>query len=388
MCKSKPINMLFFLYRDLYFFNKFGYSVRDLHILWAAINSDRVNKIVVVNRPVSVYERLLGKTRCAKTHNKKVRVWDKTSFDLIGPTRGRAWTKNCYKKHCDEIYKFANFPKNENNILIDFTPLATIPYEKFGDYFLWYDAIDNFTKHNRYTNKQKYFVRKKYDTIISHAGLITATTPKLINFFGERNGKNMVLSNGVVRTLQPVDSGSNKTSQYDLGFIGFITNKMDLELLKLLSRDCNATIVLYGKLYNKKTKSVLKGMKNITLKSDFNEADIPSIMNTFKIGLIPYIKKMEHDGSPIKYYQYLAYKKPIISTHSFNNEIDCDSDLIIVANRVNNQQVVQWTTKTLNSLKFDDTKIQLKLDKAISQEMYWDNKFNKILCEIDNHETI
>lgn len=48
-------------YRDQYFVNKFGWTVRDLMIIHALNASERVESIIVVNRPVSIYERLISK---------------------------------------------------------------------------------------------------------------------------------------------------------------------------------------------------------------------------------------------------------------------------------------------------------------------------------------
>ncbi len=47
-------------YRDAYFWNEFGTSVRDLQI--AEILS-RENEVIFINRPVSIYERLLNKRK-------------------------------------------------------------------------------------------------------------------------------------------------------------------------------------------------------------------------------------------------------------------------------------------------------------------------------------
>ena len=132
-------------YRDSYFWNDFGTSVRDLQI--AEILS-RNYEVIFINRPVSIYERILHKKKCNavyKKYSERIKFIDTTSYDPFGPLKGRLWTEKCYQNIFDKVLK--NHLQNRDGkkiIVIDFTPLAKLNYKKDENVYYWYDLIDNF----------------------------------------------------------------------------------------------------------------------------------------------------------------------------------------------------------------------------------------------------
>lgn len=72
-------------YRDAYFWNQYGTSVRDLQI--AEIIA-REHKVIFINRPVSLYERLLSKkAEFSKIPHPNITFVDTTSYNLLGPLK-------------------------------------------------------------------------------------------------------------------------------------------------------------------------------------------------------------------------------------------------------------------------------------------------------------
>ncbi|HBO1179896.1 TPA: glycosyl transferase, partial [Enterobacter kobei] len=110
-------------YRDAYFWNEFGTSVRDLQI--AEVLS-RKSEVIFINRPVSIYERLLNKKKVKsvyKHYSKKVTFIDTTSLDFIGPLKGRVWTEKCYCKLFTNVLEKYTNNYEDKVVVIDFTPL-------------------------------------------------------------------------------------------------------------------------------------------------------------------------------------------------------------------------------------------------------------------------
>lgn len=303
-------------YRDSYFWNDYGTSVRDLQI--AEILS-RENDVIFINRPVSIYERLLNKSKdksVYKDYSKRIRFIDTTSYDIIGPLKGRLWTEKCYKEVFDRTLRKYTQNFNGQVIVIDFTPLANIEYVKQKNVFYWYDLIDNFAIHNRFSDKEKRIVKLKYEYVDKNADLITGVSAKAIKKFISKNVS--VMPNGVYLepTLITDSVPMDFNGTYDLGFVGFVTDKFDVEFINKLSE--SYSIVIWGKFYDESVINKLS--KKIKIAGKFNYSDLPEIMKTFKVGLLPYLQSKSHDESPLKMYEYFKYGRPCISSMDFEIE--------------------------------------------------------------------
>ena len=55
-------------------------------------------------------------------------------------------------------------------------------------------------------------------------------------------------------------------------------------------------------------------LKNVFIHGGFHYDDLPSICLSFRVGLLPYLNNMSHDGSPLKLYEYLRYCRPVITS--------------------------------------------------------------------------
>jgi teichuronic acid biosynthesis glycosyltransferase TuaH len=366
-------NFIIIPYRDTYFLRKYGYSVRDLMIIKTLIDLPLVNKIYLVNRPVSLYERFTNKLFKKKIASIKVKVIDTTSYDLIGPLKGRIWTETCYynifNRLLDELDSKINLNQQEINILLDFTPIANIPYDEFKkrNFIIWYDVIDNFTKHNRYSEKEKHKVREKYRYVDIHADIITGVTSEALNEFPTNKNK-LVMYNGLLRFDSLI---SNEVKEkYKFGFIGFITDKLDVDfIIEIAKID---SVVLYGEFYDRKIRKQLEKIKNVILKGGYKIDQLPRIMNSFEIGIIPYKESKSHDGSPLKLYQYLYFNKPVISAMQFEDKL---MNLKFVKVVKKDDEVLEF----INWLEKVDKK---NISKYLRREVFWDYKILNILNHI------
>lgn len=305
--KNKP-DLIVIPYRDQYFFSEYGPAVRDLQFIKTISEFDYFDAITVVNRPVSVYERVLGKLNSDLSVISGVNFVDVTSLDLLGPLRGRAWAKTCFSQSIKTL--LSKYAENDKKVVVlDFSPFAIFPLLKNSNVLYWYDLIDNFTKHNRYTKLQKKLVQDKYAWVDQHFDAITGVTSEALASFST---KKTVLPNGVFFNNAKTNKLAIHKNTYDFGFIGFITDKLDLSFIEKLSE--NYSVALYGLCLDKKVLASIRSMRNVHYLGRFQYNDIGAIAKTFKIGLLPYLKERSHDESPLKLYEYFKHNLPCVTS--------------------------------------------------------------------------
>tara|TARA_A100001391_G_scaffold194032_2_gene169973 strand:- start:2408 stop:3520 length:1113 start_codon:yes stop_codon:yes gene_type:complete len=314
------LNIVVAPYRDAYFYEKYGPAVRDLQILETLADLDEVKSIHVVNRPVSVYERISNKKKFRDLGRvKKVQIHDITRYDFIGPIlQPRVWAGAVHAEYYKKLLpKLVD--RECTNIFLDFTPIGYVDdIKELGPWLLWYDFIDNFSKHNRFNQKELKEVKDKYTFVRDNYGYVTFVSEACSEYYNEKMPKSCkVLTNKVFvpkyGNIKHYTQENN--TQYDLGFVGFITDKMDVDFIEKLSR--RHTIVIYGKFFDDNQKSILQKIKNVNLMGEFTYLDLPNIINSFKVGLVPYMLEKSHDESPLKVYEYLKNNKPCISSLDF-----------------------------------------------------------------------
>ena len=303
----KKLNFIIFPYRNLYFRNTYGDSVRDLQIIDVIRKSKHVDSIIVVDRPISIYEYLIGRYPVVQDD-----YLITVSGDLLGPLKKREWTKNCYVSMVQTIK--SRLLKKENTVLLDFTPMADLPLDKIEYDFYWYDLIDNFTKHDSYSNRQRLLVADKYSKVNELADLVTGVSEAALATFTNTKA---ILTNGVFKqSLSSLNSGTKPRFKY--GFLGFISSKIDVDFVKNLAlRDTTFSLFLAGEVYDKKVFKELMAIPNVHFYGAFSFRDIQNLMNNFSIGLVPYLYIKSHDGSPMKMYEYLSYGKLVLTSINY-----------------------------------------------------------------------
>lgn len=382
MKMKMKINLLVFPYRGINFYYEYGLAVRDLQMLAALIDSPLVESVTIVERPLTVYDIVLNKIKgCFSKdlgvfESSKVKIIQKTSFDIFFPLlKGRLWTLNSY----NQVYNLHNlldeiYDQKLINVVLDFTPIADLKINE--KWYHWYDLIDNFKKHNRFSESQKKAVAMKYDYLNGSADLITGVSKGAVSQFN----KALVVPNavGVKKEIKNYYDG---LKNYDFGFIGFVTNKLDINFLEILARN-NFSIVIYGDIYDQQVKKSLEKIKNITLKGAFHSSEIPNLLKTFKVGLIPYLKERMHDESPLKLYQYLQAGLPVLTSTYY----DLYDRYIIEYDNLNEKNLVELLIKLLDESTQND--VISHIQSLISDQFYWDYKINNILNKIVEDKTI
>lgn len=323
------INFIVVPYRDESFLSEFGPIVRDWHIISALCQVDLVNRIYVINRPGIVFENVIRNKNGSEVlreffpeNYEKIEFLDSVSLDVNVVKGRREWTGDNYpqslKSVINRLSRECNSDLSDVTIFLDFTPTSIFDVydlkNKFLNFFSWYDAIDNFTKHNRFSEKEKCRVSSKYE-YVNKGGydLVTGVSPKI-----SANLNNLeVLSNGLV-PISINEHNSAEGSIYDFGFCGFVTDKLDIEFISYIV-DLGFSVVVWGKAYNKDVSDSLRSL-GVAVKGKFDLSLYPEVFSSFKVGLVPYILEKSHDESPLKIYEYLRHGRPVLSAQKYEVE--------------------------------------------------------------------
>lgn len=326
--QTPTFNFLVFPYRDQYFLGTYGCIVRDLQIIESLRRHPQVRGLTVVNRPVHVLERVLRRrvlSHRQSGESEGLRYWDRTSYSASAPFIWDEWKRRCYRPYVEMIRQFAGFDPAARNVLLDFNPISVVDYDAFSDYLKWYDLIDNFEKHNRYSPWQKARVAEKYRYVSEHADLITGVTDAALARFPAE--KKITLHNKLLDRARPHAA----TPDFLYGFTGFVTDKFDVDFIRSLAAGGEERVAIYGEVLDSAIGEALSAIPGVKLFGRFRQADTARIHATFAVGLIPYRRDRSHDESPLKLYSYLDHGRPVVSLQDY----EVESDYIHVVDREN-----------------------------------------------------
>jgi hypothetical protein len=314
------INLVALCYRGSYFYRQYGPAIRDLQIALTLSKIENVS-VTVLERPISIPERALGKTyNSALADDFDVAVHDYTSWDVFGPAFRRLWFERMLPTYLDQVLH--SLRRDDSiNIFLDFMPVGAPNREALAGWFYWYDFIDNFTKHNRFNKFEQQAAFRKYQLVKRYADRLTFVTEdcrRSVDPSSESVGRAIVLTNKVfTNSSATIDRKplENSTQLFDFGFIGFVTDKIDVQVITDLAEDY--TVAIYGDFFDNRVRQKLRRTANVTLFGGFHYSALPHICATFRVGLLPYLKERSHDGSPLKLYEYLRYRRPVITSMDY-----------------------------------------------------------------------
>lgn len=369
----KKLNIVVIPYRDRYFLERYGNAVRDLHIIQALSRSPEVASVSVLNRPVTIHERILGMKALRVGEREhpdfpSVKWINLPDYALLGPLRKRRWLEHCYDRYMRTISSLKK--DGQCNILLDFSPISKIDYASLGYSAVWYDAIDNFAKHNRFSDDERRLVREKYASVTETADIVTAVSEGATKPM--KGATNLVvLPNGL-----PAEGKERAplvaTGAQDFGFMGFVTDKFDVDLVERLSRR-KYTVAVHGDIYDKAVAERLRCIPGVKLYGAFNHKDLDGVSATFKVGLIPYLKTKLHDESPLKLYQYLSRGKTVLTSVAY----EISNEYVQVYDGLSDDELYVQADTLIDQASSEE-KRQL-VTGSISEDVHWDSKIDRFL---------
>jgi len=366
-------------YRTMNFAKRFGLTVRDLMMLRALEDCGSVAMVDWFERPSLFVENVISRGSKPQLGSRTT-VHSKTAFNPIPPLlKKRMWPVDSLRIHEPSLQRWVVNGK-DTKVLLDFHPLY-IPSEdllRTPGLIYWYDLIDDFQKHNVYTDEQQEAVKKKYRFVRNRGAFVTGVSDAAVSSFPS----GVTLPN---RLLRSAWIGSSVTEQqkdppvFDLGFTGFITDKFDIGFVRRVAA-MGYKVLIRGKAYHRHVADELSTIEGVEVGPEFHASEQAAILRQFSIGIIPYIPERCHEESPIKLVQYLVSGRPALLSKSFGSlEQEFQPWVSIYQSQADGE-----LKKTIEDMLIVTNDPRLKQAVERSSNIFWDSQIESVLRDAQN----
>ena len=293
----------------------------------------------------------------------------KLNFYYISSHVHSALEKIGFKDYILWIYKpqFAIGLKrfNYKKLVFDITDdLAAYNYNKIGKYTYIKNCMEYLAKKSDLTLVTAFTLYEMFKDLASNLHLVPNGYDS--NLFAEEN--NFLLPLDMKGIPMPI-----------IGFVGTIFSFLDFELLRyIVRRNQDKSFVFVGNCEENAKKewlSITKSNKNVFWIGRKSKEKIPAYVNNFDVCINPFkIDDVSRSVSPLKVFEYLALRKPVISVKMESLMREKVSKLIYFA-------------KDYDEF---DSKLNFALNNKIDSPNYrcvreysWDSLFDKVFNLID-----
>ena len=181
-------------------------------------------------------------------------------------------------------------------------------------------VIDN---HLHKTNERAdflLFVKNQYEDLARISDLLFVSSRSNLEHFSGKGSSCQLFENALddIFLGHPSELPSRAGTRPRLGYLGWITQRTDLDLLYFVARERpQYDLHIVGPLENSVDlrKTGLLELPNVTVGKEIPYRDVPGFLETVDVCLIPH-KDTEYSRamSPLKLFQYLGSGRPIVST--------------------------------------------------------------------------
>jgi glycosyltransferase involved in cell wall biosynthesis len=305
-----------------------GVVNRNFHVLHNLAKSKQINKIIAVDflpfnfkRAFKTYlkDQIIKDTRGSIVYgNLTSRCWQVTSKILVFSSIDSVLNPSNVLKELNKI--IAKEDMANNLIVWNYNPLYTDYLDnQLNQNLNIFDAVDDWLTHSSY-KKFIPVLEKNYQTIKEQTDLIFTVSKSLKQELFDNNTNVHWLPNAVDLELFQNETKTsprlNNMPNPIIGFLGILQDRIDLEIIEYLAKNNpEKSIVLAGPIWKDFPKKSLEQYKNVHFLGPIPFTEIPSLYNGFDVGIIPYkVNDFIKSTDPMKFYEYLAAKLPIVST--------------------------------------------------------------------------
>jgi len=395
------IDLIVFPMHDWIKCEKEGFRTRDAHLIKCFEKNKNIDKILVVDRPVTLPEMFLKKrfwrVRNGKVIKKrsssfltkvseKIYVLDTFSYQVIQPLiYKRDWWDYIFRR--SEIIKKINdaisFLNLENKVLFLWTPMSTGVIGKLGEQIVAFDTLDNWVKHPEMKDKRGW-IKRGYEIIKDRADVIFANSKETQKFMSNPKTNPIFIPNGVDKDFFQIKENKipkdlKNIAKPIIGYAGKIAKRLDVNLVSFIAKELpNMSFVFIGQLLDKKWVDPLFKFKNIYFLGDKHYKQLPYYLANFNVCIIPHnVWSFKSGENSIKLYEYLSAGKPTVSTNIPG--VDIFKDNITVAN--NKEEFLAGIIYYLEKIK-SDTGLSDRLKDIIKKEYTWEAKADFMMNRI------
>ena len=377
-----------------------GFRTRDAHWMQEFGNNPSLDKLLIVNRPTSLAEVLLlrrtWRTKAGKVliQNKeyslkqvsaKTYVLDIFVSDLIRPLQmkrhwipyifGEAQIGYIVQRAIEELKM-----NNEFSMMIS-APIYVPLVKQLNPSMFALDAQDNLLKHSLYSDTPQ--LAEYYSFCQANADLITTNSKETADWLGKNRKNVKCIPNGVdtevFRPLPEVHTPADlkRLSHPIVGYAGKMQEMFDVSLMAyVVSALPHVNFVFIGQQLNQKWMRPLWNFPNTYYLGDKHYHLLNQYLASFDICIIPYDSKRQHGGDPIKFYEYLAMGKPVVTTNIGNVASFAEFPQVAIA--TNQEEFLQGLQRFLSQIEQGAT-----IEKrTIPESALWRTKAQEIFNTI------
>lgn len=315
-----------------------GFRTRDAHFMQEFERHPAVDQLLIINRPISIAEMIVlrrnwrprtGTSVLADGDVSLTQVGDHTyTLDIrvrefLRPLRmQRSWTPYIFSQPMVATAVESALDKlgmTGDYSLFMSAPLFAPLLIQLAPRVAAFDALDNLLKHSLYRNLPH--LDDYYDVCIEHADFISANSQESANWLQVRRPDAVHISNGVDKAM--FDPGRSYERPADMaalsgpvvGYAGKMQEMFDVGLMSYVAEQLpDVDFVFIGQQLNSEWMKPLWGHANVHFLGDKHYSDLPRYLASFDVCIIPYNLEWQHGGDPIKFYEYLAMGKPVVTT--------------------------------------------------------------------------
>lgn len=330
---TKP-SMICIPFHDIKLAQREGFRTRDAHLYKHFSTHRSIERTVVFNRPTMTIETLFGRKKLLTqgeliyskngTYITKINdtLYSVDTLDVYFPgpiLKGKQFIPELYVRNYEKYKAALDFFEIRDFITYESSPLTVDFCGKLSPRLRIFDGVDNLCKHSTYRSLRKY-LHEKYKQVIDNYELVFFNSTDSLAYFRIQDASNAeFLSNGVDFDFfsAPKDSPEifNNLSRPIVVYAGKMQDLLDLDLVEACARNFPAaSFVLLGKVLNNAIKDQLSTIRNVIFGGDIFYENLPGYIQNADACFIPYRVDKQHGGDPIKFYEYMAANKPIVTT--------------------------------------------------------------------------
>ena len=243
----------------------------------------------------------------------------------------------------------------------------------FKNKTIWLDVVDRldfFALYNSYS-------KKIWKELIEKADLVTYSAENLKTYV--KNKKGAVLVSNAVNPEDFINENKEMPEALKnivgekkiIGYFGAIEDWFDWEIIKKIDQIGLYNIVLIGTVNSSYDVEAL-GLKNTYFLGKIEYHELKKYGKFFDVAIIPFVvNELTNSVSPIKFFEYIALNKPIISTNI--NEIKKYSTTTIKI--IDKETEIKTVIEQLLNLEEKQIK---KENMELLENNTWDNRFQII----------
>ncbi len=380
-----------------------GFRTRDAHLLQEFEKNPKLDKLLVINRPISISEILLmrrnwrtknGELIFAKNGvyvtqvSSKVTTLDVVLNEVVKPIQMRRhWIPYAVNqpKVVDAVQQALELLEIQDDYSLFISAPIYVPLVKHlrPNVFVL-DAQDDLTKHAMYADMPN--LNEYYEYCQEHADLIFSNAAQTAEWLGQKRNNGEHISNGVdIEKFNTVDLHQTPAKMDDIprpivGYSGKLSEIVDVKLFQELAQALpDVSFVFAGRMLDPDWDKPLRQFDNVYFLGDIPYKQLPQHLAAFDICTVAYSLGEQSWGDPIKLYEYLAMGKPIVSTNVGNVNAFREFPQVWISDT--RAEFIENVKVALRMLEEDSIP-----QKELPERYYWKTKADYILQSIGKVE--